>query len=217
MISHDFQNQLARRALLAELDLSPALAGQLEAYYRLLVHWNARVNLTALPLNPITDQAVDRLLIEPIAAAQYLATAAPVWFDLGSGGGSPAIPLKLARPAGQLTMIESKERKAAFLRESVRSLKMDDTRVEAIRIEALATDYGLAATADLVTVRAVRADRALFDAIGKLLRFRGQAFLFGAKRSGLTVPRGYEVVESHSAGSEPDRDQALLVLNWIGL
>ena len=217
MISHDFQNQLARRASLAELDLSPALVGQLEAYYRLLVHWNTRVNLTALPLNPITDQAVDRLLIEPIAAAQYLATAAPVWFDFGSGGGSPAIPLKLARPAGQLTMIESKERKAAFLREAVRSLKMDDTRVEAIRIEALATDYGLAATADLVTVRAVRADQALFDAIGNLLRFQGRAFLFGAKHAGLTVPRGYEVVESHPSGSEPDRDQALLVLNWVGL
>jgi 16S rRNA (guanine527-N7)-methyltransferase len=214
MISHDFQNQLARRASLAELDLSPALAEQLEAYYRLLVHWNASINLTALPLNPISDQAVDRLLIEPIAAAQYLATAAPVWFDLGSGCGSPAIPLKLTRPAGQLTMIESKERKAAFLREAVRLLKMGNTRVEAVRIEALATDYRLAATADLVTVRAVRADQALFDAIGKLLRFRGQALFFGAKRLGFEVPLGYEAVESHSADS--NRGQALLVLNWIG-
>jgi 16S rRNA (guanine527-N7)-methyltransferase len=215
MVSQDFQSQLARRAALAEIHLSPALAGQLEAYYRLLVHWNTSINLTALPLNPITDQAVDRLLIEPIAAAQHLATAAPVWFDLGSGGGSPAIPLKLARPAGQLTMIESKERKAAFLREAVRSLKMDNARVEAIRIEALAADSRLAATADLVTVRAVRADRALFDVIGKLLRFRGQALLFGAKRLGREVPRGYEVVESHS--DDPDLGQTLLVLNWIGL
>ena len=215
MVSQDFQSQLARRAALAEIHLSHALAGQLETYYRLLVHWNTSINLTALPLNPITDQAIDRLLIEPIAAAQHLAAAAPVWFDLGSGGGSPAIPLKLARPAGQLTMIESKERKAGFLREAVRSLKLDNTRVEAIRIEALATDSRLAATADLVTVRAVRADQALFDVIGKLLRFRGQALLFGAKRLGREVPRGYEAVESHP--DDPDFGQALLVLNWIGL
>jgi 16S rRNA G527 N7-methylase RsmG len=112
-------------------------------------------------------------------------------------------------------MIESKERKAAFLRETIRSLKMDNTRVEAIRIEALATDSRLAATADLVTVRAVRADQALFDAIGKLLRFRGQALLFGAKRLGREVPRGYEVVDSHS--DDPALGQTLLVLNWIGL
>ena len=41
------------------------------------------------------------------------------WFDLGSGGGSPAIPLKLVRPDARLTMVESKTRKAAFLREAV--------------------------------------------------------------------------------------------------
>jgi 16S rRNA (guanine527-N7)-methyltransferase len=216
MISRDFQNQLARRALLAEVDLSPTLADQLEAYYRLLAHWNTSINLTALPLNPITDQAIDRLLIEPISAAQYLSTAAPAWFDVGSGGGSPAIPLKLARPAAQLTMVESKERKAAFLREAVRSLRMDNARVEAVRIEALAADLKLKATADLVTVRAVRTDQGLFDAIAQLLRFRGQALLFGAKRVGLTVPPGYELTGSDSTESDRDRWQAPIVLNWIG-
>ena len=45
-----------------------------------------------------------------------------LWFDIGSGGGSPAIPLKLARPTLPLPMVESKTRKAVFLREAVRAL-----------------------------------------------------------------------------------------------
>ena len=199
MSAPDFLDQLASRASLAGITLSAALAGQLEAYCRLLAHWNDRINLTALPLDPMTDQAIDRLLIEPLAAARYLSIEAPVWFDLGSGGGSPAIPMKLARPAGLLTMVESKERKAAFLREAVRVLHMDNTSVEAQRIEALAADNGLAGTVDLITVRAVRLDPILFGAIRALLRFRGQVLFFGMKRTDWLVPPGFEEVDTHSA------------------
>jgi 16S rRNA (guanine527-N7)-methyltransferase len=206
----DFPDQLARRASLAGMTLSAALAAQLEAYCRLLAHWNGRINLTALPLDPMTDQAIDRLLIEPLAAARHLSTDAPVWFDLGSGGGSPAIPMKLARPAGLLTMVESKERKAAFLREAVRVLHLDNTSVEGQRIEALAADNALEGTVDLITIRAVRLDPILFGAIRALLRFRGQVLLFGVKRTDRPVPRGFEAVDTHSASG--CGDSALLVL-----
>ena len=47
--------------------------------------------------------------------------------DVGSGGGSPAIPLKLAAPAVALTMVEVKARKSAFLREAIRQLELDST------------------------------------------------------------------------------------------
>src|SRR5712691_5594844 len=125
MTSGDFQAQLTKRAALAEIALFPKLAAQLEAYYRLLTRWNSSVNLTALPLNPLTDQSIDRLLIEPVAAARFCSRDSPVWLDLGSGSGSPAIPLTLVKPAGWLTMVESRERKAAFLREAVRALRLE--------------------------------------------------------------------------------------------
>ena len=44
--------------------------------------------------------------------------------DIGSGGGSPAIPLKLAAPRIKLWMVESKTRKSAFLREAIRQLDL---------------------------------------------------------------------------------------------
>ena len=75
----------------------------LEAYFRLLAHWNAKINLTALPLDPPTDETLDRLLVEPLAAARQIRRcAAASGSTSGSGGGSPAIPLKIARPALRL-------------------------------------------------------------------------------------------------------------------
>ena len=46
----------------------------LEAYFRLLVQWNAKINLTALPLDAPTDETFDRLLVEPLAAAKQIPT-----------------------------------------------------------------------------------------------------------------------------------------------
>ena len=199
MNADDFQEQLVSRASLAGIDVSTALAAQLEAYYRLLAHWNARINLTALPLDPISAPAIDRLLVEPLVAAHHIPMETPVWFDLGTGGGSPAIPLKMAKPGARLTMVESRTRKAAFLSEAVRSLGLSDTAVEAERFEVVAANHPLGGSVDLITVRAVRIDPALFGAIRSLLRLRGLVVLFGTSRSDLTLPAGFEL-----AGNPPD-------------
>ena len=201
MTAGDFQDQLARRASAAGVALFAGLAAQLESYYRLLAHWNATVNLTALPLDRPSDQTIDRLLIEPVAAGRLLSMESGVWLDLGSGSGSPAIPLTLAKPAGRLTMVESRERKAAFLREAIRALDLKHAEVEATRIEAVAADHRRAGSADLITVRAVRLDPSLFASIGALLRLGGRVLLFGAKRATLTVPRGFEETEAEQLGS----------------
>jgi 16S rRNA (guanine527-N7)-methyltransferase len=209
MTSGDFQQQLSRRAARVEFALSQALADQLEAYYRLLVHWNASINLTALPLEPLSDQAMDRLMIEPLVAAAAVSMGQPTWFDFGSGSGSPAIPLKLLKPSWRLTMVESRERKAAFLREAVRSLTLEAVEVEAERIEVVAADQRRALTADLITIRAVRVDPSLFGSIRALLRSGGQVLLFGTDRTRLTIPRGFEDDEVTKPG--------FVVLSRIGL
>ena len=112
MTSLEFRDRIARRTRRAKAPIALNMLEPLEAYFRLLTQWNAKINLTALPLEQPTDETFDRLLVEPLGAAKQLrADASLIWFDLGSGGGSPAIPLKIARPALRLTMIESKERK----------------------------------------------------------------------------------------------------------
>jgi 16S rRNA (guanine527-N7)-methyltransferase len=176
--SLEFRDRLARRARRAKAPVTLAMLDPLEAYYRLLTHWNATINLTALPLDAPTDETFDRLLVEPLAASRHIPDTAAVWFDLGSGGGSPAIPIKIARPQLRLTMVESKARKAAFLSEAVRVLGFLDTAVANDRFEAVARADGISGTVDLVTVRAVRADAELFDTAARLLRDRGRLLMF---------------------------------------
>jgi 16S rRNA (guanine527-N7)-methyltransferase len=164
----------------------------LEAYFRLLTQWNAKINLTALPLDVPTDETFDRLLVEPLCASKHIPThTSSVWFDLGSGGGSPAIPLKIARPALRLTMIESKERKSAFLREAIRTLGLADAFVANERFEDAACKPEHMGTGDIVTVRAVKADPALMEVAGRLLRHKGRLMLFRPSHVSSIDPPGF--------------------------
>jgi len=122
--------------------------------------------------------------------------AGEVVVDLGSGGGSPAIPLKIARPTLKLTMIESKERKSAFLREAIRVLGLAGATVRTERFEAVAGSAEHQGSADFVTVRAVRADQDLFEMVGKILKEGGQLLLFREAHSPTADPGGFKRVKT---------------------
>ena len=104
------------------INAGPEVLAGCTAYLALLIRWNLRMNLTALPLaEPVPDSTIDKLIVEPLMAADLVPESFSTWIDLGSGGGSPAIPLRLAHRQGFLDVVESRERKCAFLREVVRS------------------------------------------------------------------------------------------------
>ena len=201
-MTYRFNDRLSARAANAGVIIPTGVTAQLEVYIRLLTVWNETINLTALPLKPPTDETLDRLLIEPIAAACFAAVAPRAWFDLGSGGGSPAIPFKVVHPSARLTMVESTAKKAAFLREAIRVLELSDAVVMNGRFEDLGDD---ANGMDLVTVRAVKIDPALFHRLHRLLAPAGRAFLFHAPQAAPNVPSDMfstlEVVRLGTAGN----------------
>jgi 16S rRNA (guanine527-N7)-methyltransferase len=174
----DIRTRLIRRAAKSNIFLADDLADGLLAYYELLERWNRKINLTALD-DP--DQAIDRLLLEPVIATRHIPSARDIrLIDIGSGGGSPAIPLKLALPPVHLRMVEAKARKSAFLREAVRHLNLRDTFVETARYEELLARPELHEAADVVSVRAVRLETRVLISLqafltpgGRLLLFRG--------------------------------------------
>jgi 16S rRNA (guanine527-N7)-methyltransferase len=192
-VSTSIETLLESRAAQLGVSLNPLVAERLVEYFHLLVHWNKRINLTSLPVEQPTESAVERLLIEPLLAIPVIAPSASSWFDLGSGGGSPAIPLQIARPTTKLFMIESRERKAAFLREAVRELQLEGAEVLADRIETIAESPTYAKAADLVTVRAVKLSAPLFSHLDALLKNGGQAILFGAAPQLLHTSRSLEI------------------------
>jgi 16S rRNA (guanine527-N7)-methyltransferase len=194
-----FRELLNAAAAQVRLTVPPQQVDQLETYFDHLQRWNRTINLTALPLDPPNTEAINRLFVEPLAAARFLGSRRPpipkpqspipVWIDLGSGNGSPAIPMKIALPEFDLTMVESRSRKAAFLSETVRALNLDRSRVENLRFENL-QPKGLA---DLITSRAVRTEAFRESIIQRLLRPRGWLILFGASED-LGGP--FELVET---------------------
>ena len=93
------------------LELAPNILEQLQIYLEELKLWNAKTNLTALK----TDRdIVIKHFLDSLAVLPFLDGAASL-VDLGSGGGFPGLVLKLARPQLALTLVEARERKAAFL------------------------------------------------------------------------------------------------------
>jgi 16S rRNA (guanine527-N7)-methyltransferase len=175
----EFEEALRRRAADAGVELAVSHIDQLGAYYELLARWTRTINLTSLPLPGYPAHTIDRLVIEPLLAARFFRAEPPRWIDLGSGGGSPAIPLRVVRPGGSLEMVESRGRKASFLREAVRTLKLERTDVRTTRIEEFSA-FSSAAETDLITMRAVKPTSAILHAAARLLKPGGRLFVFGA-------------------------------------
>ncbi len=138
---------------------------QLEAisiYIDLLLRWNARINLTAVrqPEEIVTRHfgeslfAARRLFPAPMADSQPPAdhqrpTTNNRVIDVGSGAGFPGIPIKIWEPQVHLTLIESNQKKAIFLKEVARALTLTNIDVVAARAE------NFSGQAEIVALRAV--------------------------------------------------------------
>lgn len=205
MTTRELRDRLQRRARRAGIVVDVDLAGLLERYYTLLVRWNAKINLTSRLEPAGQDESIDRLLIEPLVAARHIQPHVRSLIDIGSGGGSPAIPLVLATPRLHLRMVEAKTRKAVFLREAIRELQIGRAEVETSRFEELLARPELHEGLDIVTVRAVRVEPRTLLGLQAFLRPGGQIFLFrgpgGADVAGALTPplawaATYPLVES---------------------
>jgi 16S rRNA (guanine527-N7)-methyltransferase len=171
--------------------ISAPLATKLEVYFRLLTAWNAKMNLTGLDLTEQAPAAIDRLLIEPLVAAKHATAPVTRMIDIGSGGGSPAIPLALSLSA-HLMLVEAKTRKSVFLREALRALELSDAEVVTSRFEELLSRPSLHEAHDLLTLRAVRVEGSVLMNLQAFVRPGGELFLFrtasGAEAPGSLMP-----------------------------
>ncbi len=167
--------RLERLAAQSGLRLNGEQAENLRAYLALLARWNSTVNLTT---SVDTDSSLKRLIIEPLIAAKVIPGGELSLLDVGSGNGSPAIPIKLFRPNLHLTMVESKTRKSAFLREALRTLDLKDSKVETVRWEDLLLRKDLLVSMAFVSVRAIGVDRASLNKLQSFLQYEGKMLLF---------------------------------------
>jgi len=148
-----FTETLLKIARATGRSLSDQELGQFETQYRLLQKWSRRMNLTGLKDESMIAR---RHFLEPIAIADLLDDRGRL-VDLGSGNGFPAVPLKVLRPGLELVLVESSERKSAFLRAVIRELGLSGARVETRRVRRL-DDLMDLLPCRYLTLRAIRAD-----------------------------------------------------------
>ena len=175
----DVTGRLRELAGRARLALDHESLSRLAEYLALLRRWNRRMNLTSLDAG---GDGLHRLAIEPLLAAHHIPAGSKAMMDIGSGGGSPAVPIKIARPELFVRMVEARTRRAAFLREVVRRLNLVGATVENSRYEALRARGELRAAHDVVTVRGVRASGSVACALAEFMRPGGVLLLFCATR-----------------------------------
>jgi 16S rRNA (guanine527-N7)-methyltransferase len=140
----------------------PRIHAQLAVYLELILKWNARTNLTSIRT---PGEIVRRHFGESLFAGAHLGPCATL-LDFGSGAGFPGIPIQLLRPDVAVTLAESQGKKAAFLREAVRTLALP-TEVWAARVESMPP----ARRFDTVVLRAVDdMDAAVIEAAARASR-----------------------------------------------
>jgi 16S rRNA (guanine527-N7)-methyltransferase len=206
-LTEDALESLLQPYILPGRTVPPTLYGQLATYLELLVKWNARTNLTAIR-SP--DEIVRRHFGESLFAAQHLdvnhTANCETLLDFGSGAGFPGLPIQLLRPDIRVTLAESQNKKAAFLREAVRTLGLK-TGVWAARVEAMPS----ALRFDVVTLRAVDNMEAAVAAAAP--RVRNRMLLLTTAGHALAPPAGFAA--GTTVPLPGTREQQLIFLNRI--
>jgi len=148
-----------------------------QGYLEILLKWNEKINLTAVRR---PEEIATRHFGESFFAAAQIfpdQSSNASLIDIGSGAGFPGLPMKIWAPGIALTLIESNQRKATFLREAVRALEMPDVEIKTVRAENLDIQ------SDVVTLRAVEEFEAILPVVERLLKPEGRAaLLIGASQ-----------------------------------
>jgi 16S rRNA (guanine527-N7)-methyltransferase len=122
------------------MTLTDGQINRLWAHYEILLRWNAKMNLTSIPAG---EEMVVRHYCESLFFGAHVPgnPGAISMADLGSGAGFPGTPIAILQPTWRVTLVESNQRKAVFLRESTRGLP--NISVLARRAESIPTTFDL--------------------------------------------------------------------------
>lgn len=157
------------------IELAPAQLAKFQVFYEQLLDWNQRINLTAITgyedvqIRHFADSLAVLLAIndEDFGVRRSL-------IDIGTGAGFPGLPLKIARPAWRVALVESTRKKTEFLEHMIYQLGLDQVDVVWGRAEEVGQDPAYREQFDLAVARAVADMAVLVEYALPLLRVGGR-------------------------------------------
>jgi 16S rRNA (guanine527-N7)-methyltransferase len=176
-----------RTASRERITLTQAQLGKISTHLDLLLKWNQRMNLTGVrDPDTIVTRHFGESLFTAITLFGATPAGAPRAIDVGSGAGFPGLPMKIYAPGLRLTLIESSQKKSAFLKEAIRANTFTELDVFTGRAERYES------RAEVVTLRAVERFDSVLPIAARLVERQGRlALLIGApqiERVHLLVP-----------------------------
>lgn len=144
-----FKSALVKGAEKAGLNLESVQLEQLTTHAAELMSWNKKMNLTAIRK---PELIAEKHFLDALAVSRFITDEKRV-LDMGSGGGFPAIPIKVMHPDVFFILADAVRKKVTFLNHVIRTLGLKDIRAEHARVEEMARDSRLAGTFDIVVSR----------------------------------------------------------------
>jgi len=157
---------------------SDAKTKSMISYVAELLKWNKKINLTGSRdvMSLAEKQLFDSCM--PIKWQIDKFSEKATLLDLGSGGGFPAIPLKIMRPQLNMHLIESRMKKVNFLKHIARTLKLTEFEVHCSRFPFIESETLIGKDIDIITSKAVKPDLGILSAMYQLLSDDGIVLLY---------------------------------------
>jgi 16S rRNA (guanine527-N7)-methyltransferase len=173
---------------------------RLELFAALLRKWNPAINLIA----PGTlNQIESRHIADALQLARLSSAVSGAWIDLGAGGGLPGLVIAIARPELAIRLVESDQRKAAFLRNAIRELALGNAEVLCQRIESADPQ-----NADNISARALAPLPLLMAYVDRHLLPQGKAWLMKGRSWQAEVAEARKIwnfeLKAHQSSTDPD-------------
>lgn len=132
------------------IKLSEKQLEQFEKYYEILIEYNEKFNITAITEK---EEVIIKHFVDSILGVDKIKGYSLI--DVGSGGGFPAIPIKIMKPEIKLSLLEATGKKCEFLKAVIRELNLENVEVINNRAETLAKVNLYRESFDVCTARAV--------------------------------------------------------------
>lgn len=201
------------------IELSAVQIGQFKTYYKMLIEWNEKINLTA-----VTE-------LEEVYLKHFYDSITPLFYadieegaslcDVGAGAGFPSIPMKIIRPDLKITIVDSLNKRITFLNELTAVLGLDKIHLVHDRAETFG-QHQARHMFDVVTARAVAQLNVLSELCLPLVRTGGQFIVMKGKKAQEELDEskfaldllGGELIKIHQLSlPKEESDRYIMIIN----